>query len=258
VDLHEKASAIRASTEWNLHLITNVTFYVYKLLNMGKVGCGGTIPKFIESNRHILALGINRVTSRDYDDNLCFFRCLDVTLACECQRKCVCRRVRDKCAKALLYNYVSYAGMTYTFPGVDCRDLMSLEKCFYVNVVALRPEDGGRSNVVWTSSRRRVRTMYVNPHDKHFGLIKNIDGYARAYSCLTCESSYTRLGNLKRQNCRSDRALTYTYPGGEFGPPLTVFTRLKDLANIDVTDPALLLVLPIRHNLRHRVFHAHQ
>jgi hypothetical protein len=107
IDLRERGAERRPSTVWALRMVTNVTFFVYKMLSMGKVGGvvrkggGNFLPAYILTNRNILALSTNRSTRRPYEDKLCFFRCLAVFQNCKCKGKCICSGVCEKQTKAL-------------------------------------------------------------------------------------------------------------------------------------------------------------
>jgi hypothetical protein len=75
-DLREQAALRRPSTVWRLYAVTNVSFYFFKLLGMGRIGDASVkLPKHILNHRHIITVLKSR-NGKPYDDNLCFFRCL--------------------------------------------------------------------------------------------------------------------------------------------------------------------------------------
>ena len=60
-----------------------------------------------------------------------------------------------------------------TFPGVDCQDLIELEKCFDISIVILMLREDGTTETVWASERKgSTSRLYLNLHDNHFSLIK--------------------------------------------------------------------------------------
>ena len=63
-----------------LQAVTNVTFYVYKLFGVNRVGCTKAIklPAHILRSKSILAMTERASTGRMWGNNLCFFRCLAV------------------------------------------------------------------------------------------------------------------------------------------------------------------------------------
>ena len=52
VDLHEVAAAQRPTTVWKVHFVTNITFYLDKLLGAGLIKDGRVdLPDYIRNNR---------------------------------------------------------------------------------------------------------------------------------------------------------------------------------------------------------------
>jgi hypothetical protein len=83
-DLLESARLSRPDSKWVVHKLTNITFYFYKLTDTIRVGAPGKLPAYVKNNRSILSLTTNNRTGKAYTDNLCFFRCLALTLDCTC------------------------------------------------------------------------------------------------------------------------------------------------------------------------------
>ena len=73
-DIGESAMARHPNTQWVLRTITNVTFFIYKILDMGKIG--GTeeifLPTHIMRNKAVVAL-LKDSAGRYYRDSLCVF-----------------------------------------------------------------------------------------------------------------------------------------------------------------------------------------
>ena len=80
--------------------------------------------------------------------------------------------------RELFHRYLAYSKLraTYndsTFPGVDCQDLIELEKCFDISIVILELGENGTTESVWASERHgSASRLYLNLHDNHFSLIK--------------------------------------------------------------------------------------
>ena len=65
----------RPNTEWKLRAITNITFYLFKMTGMGKVGSGVVqLPKRLRLSKAVICMDKNPKTGKPYTDNLCFFR----------------------------------------------------------------------------------------------------------------------------------------------------------------------------------------
>ena len=69
LDVREDASQRRPNTSWNLVAITNVTFYIYKLLDSSKIGANVELPEHIRNNRFVHSMVKCKKTGRSFDDN---------------------------------------------------------------------------------------------------------------------------------------------------------------------------------------------
>ena len=75
IDFLEWVRQQRPSSKWVVDLITNVTFFVWKIRNH-PIGRGTFLPTYIAENHGIAALDRNHNTGKPYEDNLRFFRSL--------------------------------------------------------------------------------------------------------------------------------------------------------------------------------------
>jgi hypothetical protein len=91
----------RPNTTWVVHKLTNVTFYLYKILNVGRIGAFVNLPSFIRNNKFILSLDKDVKTGKPYSENLCFFRALSILLQCKCTGRCRCWRPSEKLTRDL-------------------------------------------------------------------------------------------------------------------------------------------------------------
>ena len=257
-NLYEQARLRRPSTSWMVRHITNITFFVYKQVGMGKVGSVKdpvlALPEYIRCNRSIMGMFRDIHRGIRFDDALCFFRCLAAYNRCNCSTKgqndfrCSCKFKELFPKQKEVYElYEEYAHEIDSeipvsqFKGVGVKDLLLLEKIFDVSIVVLTLNIDGESNVMW-SSKRPGRKLFLNLYKDHFSYIKDIQLYSNAYECSGCGQCYTRYGHLQRHKCDVANITRMTFPGGTFSPPATVFSRLKDLTGIDVSlrDPNLL------------------
>ena len=71
----------RPNSKWVVDLVTNVTWFVWKLRDH-PIGRGKYLPHYLVENRGIDALENNYKTGKPYQDNLCFFRCLTLHNGC--------------------------------------------------------------------------------------------------------------------------------------------------------------------------------
>ena len=74
-DILEYIRQQRPDTKWVVHLLTNVTFYLNKLIQH-PIGARVVVPDFFLRNQGLVCLVSG--SHGPYEDNLCFFRCLAV------------------------------------------------------------------------------------------------------------------------------------------------------------------------------------
>ena len=150
VDLQEQASRRRPSTQWKLRFLTNISFYLFKLKNMARIGGGDgndKLPEFLKRNRNV-------VTLDGYDDNLCFFRCLYLHTRPKAGIRPPKREVDGLLAAFTRHPHVS---PDVAEDGLSVDDLVMAEKCFDVAIVVLCMRDDGASTVVRTSTSKARR-----------------------------------------------------------------------------------------------------
>ena len=81
IDFLEWVRQQRPNSKWVVDLVTNVTWFVWKLRDH-PIGRGSHLPGYIAENHGIAPLDRNRQTGKPYQDNLCFFRCLALHNGC--------------------------------------------------------------------------------------------------------------------------------------------------------------------------------
>ena len=85
IDFLEWVRQQRPNSKWVVDLVTNVTWFVWKLRDH-PIGRGKNLPHYLVENRGIDALENNYKTGKPYPDNLCFFRCLALHNGCHRRR----------------------------------------------------------------------------------------------------------------------------------------------------------------------------
>ena len=130
-------------------MVTNVTFFVNKILQHA-IGCVGIVlPPHVKCNKPIIGLETDG-KGRPYVDNLCLFRCLGLHL--------------DRYVTTLYEEYTDQPAQK--FEGVVIDELHKIESVFEVNTVGynLRAES---AQLVRRSLGKHGNTMYVNLYEKH-------------------------------------------------------------------------------------------
>ena len=151
-DLLNWAVSQRPNSDWICEMVTNVTFFVNKILQH-PIGCVGIVlPPHIKRKKSIIGLQTDG-NGIPYVDNLCLFRCLGLHLG------------RD--VTTLYEEYTDQP--VRNFEGVVIDELHKVESRFEVNIVVyiLREES---AQLVRRSLGKHENTMYVNLYEPHFFL----------------------------------------------------------------------------------------
>ena len=210
-DILKWALSQRPNSDWVVELVTNVTYFVNRILQH-PIGCVGlVIPAYVKNNKSIIALEKDH-HGRPYVDNLCLFRCLGLHLG------------RD--VTTLYEEYTDQP--VWKFEGVVIDELPKVESVFEVNIVVynLREES---AQLVRRSLGKHDNTMYVNLYEPHFSYIQDMKSYSHSYMCSKCENSLWKYPSLlKRHELTCEAGVRHVYSGGVYHPPPSVFERLDD------------------------------
>ena len=210
-DILQWAIAHRPNSDWVVELVTNVTYFVNRILQH-PIGCVGvTLPDYVKNNKAIVGLAKDE-HGAIYNDNLCLFRCLGLHLG------------RD--ATTLYEEYTDQP--VWKFEGVVIDELLKVESVFEVNIVVynLREES---AQLVRRSLGKHDNTMYVNLYEPHFSYIQDMKSYSHSYMCSKCENSLWKYPSLlKSHELTCEAGVRHVYNGGVYHPPPSVFERLED------------------------------
>ena len=181
-DILKWALSQRPNSDWVVELVTNVTYFVNRILQH-PIGCVGlVIPAYVKNNKSIIALEKDH-HGRPYVDNLCLFRCLGLHLG------------RD--VTTLYEEYTDQP--VWKFEGVVIDELPKVESVFEVNIVVynLREES---AQLVRRSLGKHDNTMYVNLYEPHFSYIQDMKSYSHSYMCSKCENSLWKYPSLLKRH----------------------------------------------------------
>ena len=161
-DILQWAIAQRPNSDWVCELVTNVTFFLNRIVQH-PIGCVGvTLPDYVKNNKAIVGLTKDEhgVT---YNDNLCLFRCLAL------HRGCDVRRLET----TVVTLYAKYTDIpVHDFAGVPLDELDKVETKFKTNVCVyqlVEIADGKTTaELVRRSLGHYADTMFVNLHESNF------------------------------------------------------------------------------------------
>jgi len=213
-----------------MHALTNVSFYLYKLRGVSKVGKRGMseFPSYLLQNKHLLSLLKDPRTGRPYNDNMCFFRCLALAKACACVINCKCKLPKQRSVDELFRQYEEFTGLNkQCFAGISETDLIDLELMFDVSITVFNLKPDGACDIVWRSKRPGSLKLNMNLHGEHFSYVRDVDRFCRSFKCLVCDAHFTRATNAKRHTCDVNKVTNMKYSNGIFKPPATVWDLVE-------------------------------
>ena len=193
----------RPNTAWKIHKLTNVTFYFYKLLEVGRIGTAVALPDFIKSKKCIVGLDYDKRHKKLYQDNLCFFRALSIVLSCTCNKNCRCNSPNLSKTRQLFQLWKEktlFTGTPKSFQGIKLEDLLSLESLFSVSIRVFSLQHNGVGSCIWSSKSQHKTKLLLNLYENHFSLIKDLSSYTKSWICQHCKNNFAQSSNLKRHN----------------------------------------------------------
>ena len=223
-DILQWAITQRPNSDWVCEHVTNVTFFLNKILQH-PIGCVGIdLPDYVKNNKAVVGLAKDHYRTRTYNDNLCLFRCLALNQGCDVRRLEV----------TVATLYAKYTDTPVCdFAGVTLDELDEVETTFKTIVVVYKLEEIGdgktTSELVRRSTDQYPDTMYVNIFETHLSYIKDINMYSRSWRCRNCEQALWKSSwELYRHERTCEAGVNRIYKGGVYRPPSSVFERLDD------------------------------
>ena len=222
-DVLQSAIAQRPNSDWVVELVTNVTFFLNRIIHH-PIGCVGvTLPDYLKHNKAVVGLAKDE-HGATYNDNLCLFRCLALHQGCDVRHL--------EATLSTLYAKYSHKDV-HDFAGVTIDDLSKIEATFGVNVVVYKLDEITDGTTVGELVRRSLcqftDTMTLNLYETHFSYIRDINMYCHSYRCSRCgESLWKYPSLLKRHELTCEGGIRRVYKGGVYRPPASIFERLDD------------------------------
>ena len=210
-DILQWAIAQRPNSDWICSSVTNVTFFVNKILQH-PTGCVGvSLPTYVKLNKAIVGLEKDN-HSKPYLDNLCLFRCLGLHLG---------RDAMDV--------YAEYTDQpARQFRGVTIEELHKVELVFRVNITVYELGDVSAKRVR-RSLGKHADTVFVNLYKAHFSYIRDMKKFSHSYMCRKCGETLWRYpSKLKIHESTCEGGIRRVYKGGVYHPTPSVFQRLED------------------------------
>ena len=169
------------------------------------------LPRHVRCDKAVTALEKDH-HSRPYVDNLSLFLCLGLPLGHD--PNTLCAKYTDQPVEA--------------FEGVNIYEIHKVETMFEVNIIVYKFSDTS-AQLVRRSLVKYANTVYVNLHETHPSLIRDMNAYSNSYRCSMCEHSLWKYPAwLERHELTCAAGVCYIYNGGVYHTIPSVFQRLND------------------------------
>ena len=218
----------RANKKWKTYKLTNLTVFA-SLLKDVPMGCKDTVlpePRF--RNGKVNCFTYEKNTLQPYNDNLFLFRALALHLHGN-------KKLEEETSKIfnLLLNNIEERDPS-KFQGVHMTDNPKVEDLLQLNIF-LYDIDFVDGELIGELARRSIQKFeksvkllrYIN----HICYVNNINALFKAFRCATCETFFSKTGNLERHLVTCSDRVKHIYPKNVYELRETFFEKL-DAFNI--------------------------
>ena len=159
------------------------------------------------------------ITLNNFDDNLCFFRCLAVHQGSRPDKA-------TKAARKLFESYYKHRKFD-DYAGLDMiNEVPNIEKHFNVNLNIYTYHD---DDTVTTCRRPLKTTNIINlcVYNNQFCYIKKMDVFTSSFKCRQCDKIFKTGRQIFRHEQTCKVGVQFQYPGGFYQNRQTVFEKLE-------------------------------
>lgn len=222
LDLIESSLRNRPDTSWSCHVVTNITFYMYMVLDH-PIGSATDVDTFIKSSKAVRSLTHDK-WGKPYTDNKCFFRCLALMRGQEA--------TMEASSEEYLQQFLALRTREQKFEGVRLTDLLQIERLFKVSVTVYSLTKKGDSfiaRLIRRSSSTFTDKLNLNLEKNHFSWIKDLRMYTHSYACPYCEKLEKTAYALKRHITSCSPGSNLRYPGGTYKVSEGIMEKLEGI-----------------------------
>ena len=228
MDIVDLCTRERANTKWKFYKLTNLTIFA-SLLKDVPMGCKDTVlPEPLLRNCNVNCLNFERNTRQPYNDNLCLFRALALHLHGN-------EKLEEETSKIFnLFLNNGEDGDVSNFQGVHLNGIPKVEDLLQLNIF-LYDIDFVDGELIGELCRRSIQ-KYENSikllrYNNHICYINNINVLFKAFRRTTCDTFFSKTGNLERHLVTSSDRGKQIYPKNVYELRETLFEKL-DAFNI--------------------------
>ena len=228
MDVIDLCTRERANTKWKFYKLTNVTVFAALLKDI-PMGCKDTVlPEPLLKNHNVNCLTFERNTRQPYNDNLCLFRAVALHLFGN-------ERLEEETSKIFnLFLNNSEEGDVSKFQGVHLNDIPKVEELLQINIF-LYDIDFVDGELIGELCRRSIqkyeKSVKLLRYNNHICYVNNINALFKAFRCTTCDTFFSKTGNLERHLVTCSDRVKHIYPKKVYEVRETPFQKL-DAFNI--------------------------
>ena len=228
MDIVDICTRERSNTKWKFYKLTNLTIFS-SLLKDVPLGCKDTVlPEPLLRNCNVNCLTFERNTRQPYNDNLCLFRALALHLHGN-------EKLEEETSKIFnLFLNNCGGGDPSKFQGVHMTDIPTVEDLLQLNIFLydIGFVDG---ELIGELCRRSIqkyeKSVKLLRYNNYICYVNNINALFKAFRCTTCDTFFSKTGNLERHLVTCSDRVKHSYPKNVYELRETLFEKL-DAFNI--------------------------
>ena len=214
----------RANTNWKNYKLTNLTIFA-SLLKDVPMGCEDTVfPEPLLKNHNVNCLNFERNTRQLYKENLCLLRALALHLHGN-------EKLEEETSKIFNFFPNSEEGEVSKFQGVHWNDIPKVEDLLQLNIF-LYDIDFVDGELIGELCRRSIqkyeKIVKLLRYNNHVCYVNNINALFKAFRCTTCDTFFSKTGNLERHSVTCNDRVKHFHPKNVYELRETLFEKLDD------------------------------
>ena len=228
MDFVDVCTRERPNTRWKFYKLKSLTIFA-SLLKDVPICCKDTIIlEPLLRNRNVNCLTFAENTKQPYNDNCCLFRALALHLDGN-------QRLEEETSQNFnLFLNNSEEGDPSKFQGVHWNDIPKVEEMLQLNIF-LYDIDFVDGELIGGLARRSIQkydnSVKLLRYNNHICYVNNLNVLFKAFRCTTCDTFFSKTGNLERHLVTCSDRVKHIYPKNVYKLRETLFEKL-DVFNI--------------------------
>ena len=228
MDIVDLCTRERANTKWKIYKLTNLTIFA-SLLKDVPLGCKDTVLlEPLLKNDNMNCLTYEKETLQPYNDNLRLFRAIALHFHGN-------KKLEEETSKMfkLFLNNIEERDPS-KFQCVHMTDIPKVEDWLQLNIF-LYDIDFVDGELIGEICRRSIQT-YENSvkllrNNNHVCYVNNVNALFKAFWCTTCDTFFSKTGNLERHLVTCSDRIKHIYPKKVYELRQTLFEKLDAFNN---------------------------